>query len=120
MREQSGLVSCSTAFVSNLTDTDSTSSSQPLTDELSSDQISVECASNSTMDEDERETKTTSAGDRPRESAPVNLCVICLAEEKQIAHLPCGHLTTCVLCGHSLLSCPICQTKIDGFVRIYI
>jgi hypothetical protein len=54
------------------------------------------------------------------DTSPANPCVLCLTEEKRLACIPCGHLATCVSCGHSLRSCPICRRKIDAFVRIYI
>ncbi|CAF4275534.1 unnamed protein product, partial [Adineta steineri] len=53
-------------------------------------------------------------------SSSSNLCVLCLAEEKRLACIPCGHLATCVSCGHSLRTCPICRREINAFVRIYI
>ncbi|CAF0880673.1 unnamed protein product [Adineta steineri] len=62
----------------------------------------------------------TQAQDLPRNLTPSNLCVLCLTEEKRLAYLPCGHLATCVPCGHTLRSCPICRCKIDAFMRIYI
>ncbi|CAF2615572.1 unnamed protein product [Rotaria sp. Silwood2] len=49
-----------------------------------------------------------------------NPCALCMCEEKQIACIPCGHFATCVSCGHSLRSCPICRRDIEAFVRIYI
>ena len=52
--------------------------------------------------------------------SPTNPCVLCLTEEKRLACIPCGHLATCVSCGHSLRSCPICRREIDAFVRIYL
>lgn len=57
---------------------------------------------------------------RPTETSPENLCVLCLEEQRRLACIPCGHLATCVPCGHSLRSCPICRTAIDAFVRIYL
>lgn len=46
-------------------------------------------------------------------------CVICLTEERQVACMPCGHLCSCVSCGYSTRTCPICRQKIQSFVRIY-
>jgi baculoviral IAP repeat-containing protein 7/8 len=46
-------------------------------------------------------------------------CLICLTEERQLACMPCGHLTACVSCSYALRSCPICREKIQSFVRIY-
>jgi hypothetical protein len=54
------------------------------------------------------------------ERQPENLCVLCLVEEKRLACIPCGHLATCVTCGHSLRKCPICGREIEAFVRIYL
>lgn len=53
-------------------------------------------------------------------SSPTNPCSLCLEAEKCLASIPCGHLSTCVPCGHSLRTCPICRQKIDAFVRIYL
>lgn len=47
-------------------------------------------------------------------------CALCMTEEKNLACIPCGHLSTCVACGHSVRTCPICRQKIDAYVRIYI
>jgi hypothetical protein len=29
-------------------------------------------------------------------------------------------VATCVPCGHSLKSCPICRSEIKAFVRVYL
>ncbi|CAF2117536.1 unnamed protein product [Rotaria magnacalcarata] len=58
-------------------------------------------------------------GDR-NQSTLSNPCVLCLTEEKRLACIPCGHLATCVACGHSLRSCPICRREIKAFVRVYV
>ncbi|CAF0905286.1 unnamed protein product [Adineta ricciae] len=47
-----------------------------------------------------------------------NLCVLCLEETRTLAFVPCGHLSTCVPCGHSLKLCPTCCHKIEGYIRI--
>ncbi len=52
--------------------------------------------------------------------SPSNPCVLCFTEEKRLACIPCGHFATCVACGHSLRSCPICRREIEAFVRIYL
>ncbi|CAF2926476.1 unnamed protein product [Rotaria sp. Silwood2] len=61
--------------------------------------------------------KITNVNDQ---SQSLNLCVLCITEEKKLACIPCGHMSTCVACGHSLRSCPICRREIDAFIRIYI
>ncbi|CAF3578311.1 unnamed protein product [Rotaria sordida] len=47
-------------------------------------------------------------------------CLLCLTTERQVACLPCGHLTSCVACGHSLKVCPLCRAVVKAFVRIYV
>jgi hypothetical protein len=53
-------------------------------------------------------------------ASPVNPCALCLTDEKCLALVPCGHVATCVSCGHSLRTCPICRTEIKAFVRVYL
>ena len=59
--------------------------------------------------------------DSPNATTDVQLkeCSVCLTEERQIACIPCGHLSACVPCGYSLKSCPVCRENIQSFVRIY-
>ncbi|CAF1154780.1 unnamed protein product [Rotaria sordida] len=74
------------------------------------------------------DTKTTKLATKIPFSEPMqtnttiltNPCALCMNEEKRIACIPCGHFATCVSCGHSLRSCPICRREIEAFVRIYI
>ncbi|CAF1132288.1 unnamed protein product [Adineta ricciae] len=66
-------------------------------------------------------TVNNEAVDAPRNTdESLNLCVICLSEEKRLACIPCGHLVACVPCGYSLKTCPMCRANIDAFVRIYL
>ncbi|CAF0794077.1 unnamed protein product [Rotaria sp. Silwood1] len=54
----------------------------------------------------------TTVTQRPRlmpKTEEPTLCLLCLNTERQVACLPCGHLTSCVACGHSLKTCPICR-----------
>ncbi len=64
-------------------------------------------------------TSTTHDQGQSNDARPVDPCVLCLDEEKRLALLPCGHFATCVPCGHSLQSCPICRQNIEAFFRIY-
>lgn len=92
-------------------------------DMTASSQSSTGSTSTSTNDDDECEAKitkqTNNTDDRTEQSTPDNPCLLCFSEEKQLACLPCGHLSTCVACGHSVKSCPICRREIEAFVRIY-
>ena len=47
-------------------------------------------------------------------------CKICLEKEACIVFLPCGHLTTCVMCAPSLDKCPLCRSKIEALVRAFL
>ncbi|CAF0963173.1 unnamed protein product [Rotaria magnacalcarata] len=115
-----------TAPVSNpaeTTVTEMTTSSESSTNESVSSESSAESISKSAASSTQIETKTTEQTniieDR-NQSIPSNPCLICLTEEKQLACIPCGHMTACVACGHSLRSCPICRREIEAFFRIYI
>ncbi|CAF3123759.1 unnamed protein product [Rotaria socialis] len=100
-----------------------TTSSESSTNESLSSKLFVESISKSATISTKTETKTTEQTgiieDR-NQSTPSNPCLICLTEEKQLACIPCGHMTACVACGHSLRSCPICRREIEAFFRIYI
>ncbi len=52
-------------------------------------------------------------------NAATNLCIICSTRQRAIVFVPCGHLLTCVLCGHSLHSCPTCGSNIKGLLRVF-
>ncbi|CAF1575186.1 unnamed protein product [Adineta steineri] len=93
------------------------SSSTVFTEDLSTEnQFNTKDITTSTTSNNEIE-KTNSENSS---SSSTNLCVLCLTEEKRLACIPCGHLATCVSCGHSLRTCPICRKEINAFVRIYI
>ncbi|CAF2402134.1 unnamed protein product [Rotaria sp. Silwood2] len=117
MHEKTSTISNVAQSVSNLADVEMTESFQSLRNESTSSQSSIVSTSKPTITGNECETETTK---QRIDAAPSNPCVLCLEEEKRIACMPCGHLATCVACGHSLRSCPICRQEIQAFVRIYI
>jgi hypothetical protein len=93
------LAATTTRSASNITDIDMTTSSQS----------SVEL------------TTTAITPDQGQSAAaPSSFCVLCLTKEKGLACVPCGHLATCVSCGQSLRSCPICRREIKALFRIYL
>ncbi len=52
-------------------------------------------------------------------------CVICCDATKCIAIIPCGHVSTCIDCFNKLnvsnrRRCPICQSNITSFVKIFL
>ncbi|CAF1407790.1 unnamed protein product [Rotaria sordida] len=112
--------------LSNSTDAEMTTSFQLLTNKFTSSQSFLDSSSKSTTSSNERETTTTqqTATANPQNqsvtSARFDFCTECLTEEKRLACIPCGHLVTCGSCGRSLELCPICQRKIEAFIRILI
>lgn len=47
-------------------------------------------------------------------------CVICLANPKCVALLPCRHMCICSTCSSAQLStCPICRAKVESMMKIY-
>ncbi|CAF4923132.1 unnamed protein product [Rotaria sp. Silwood1] len=67
-----------------------------------------------------KENSTVSETSSTRISTIANPCIICHQDEKQLACIPCGHLTTCVQCSRTLRTCPTCRRQIEAFVRVYI
>ena len=49
-----------------------------------------------------------------------NPCLKCHEEEKQLACIPCGHLSTCIKCSQSLRTCPTCHRDIEAYIRVFI
>lgn len=48
-------------------------------------------------------------------------CVVCMAEYRSYACIPCGHLCLCAKCKDELYdkTCPICQQPYQAFIKIY-
>ncbi|CAF2535827.1 unnamed protein product [Rotaria sp. Silwood2] len=67
-----------------------------------------------------KEISTMSETNSTRISSITNPCIICYQDEKQLACIPCGHLTACVSCSRTLRTCPTCRKEIEAFVRVYI
>ncbi|CAF2174033.1 unnamed protein product [Rotaria magnacalcarata] len=88
-----------TASISNppqTTVTKMTTSSEPLTNESVSSQSSVESTRKLAASSNANEVKTTeqtASADDQNQSTPSDPCVISLTEEKQLACIPCGHIT---------------------------
>ena len=59
--------------------------------------------------------------DNPREqNVHRHVCVICLDSEVNSVLIPCGHVSSCMNCVHSLHSCPICRTPVQSFQKVYL
>ncbi|KAK2403719.1 E3 Ubiquitin ligase family protein [Trifolium repens] len=54
-----------------------------------------------------------------RESAMLNLCVICLEQEYNSVFVPCGHMCCCTACSSHLTSCPLCRRQIEKAVKTF-
>ncbi|CAF3083158.1 unnamed protein product [Rotaria socialis] len=104
---------------SNTSDVDMTTVSQS-----SVTQANVKIPTNQVVGETKISQKTSTANSvqsiQLDNTDSKNTCALCMTEEKSLACIPCGHLSTCVACGHSVRSCPICRQKIEAYVRVYI
>ncbi|CAM4741635.1 unnamed protein product [Rotaria magnacalcarata] len=116
-------IPASTAVISinssNTSDVDMTTVSQsPVT------QANVKIPTNQVVGETQKSQKTSTVNSvqsvQVDNTDSKNTCALCMTEEKSLACIPCGHLSTCVACGHSVRSCPICRQKIEAYVRVYI
>lgn len=76
----------------------------------------VETASSTTVINTEEQSSVSSE----KSATITNPCIICFADEKRLACIPCGHFAACVPCSHSLRTCPVCRREIEAFVRVYI
>ena len=48
-----------------------------------------------------------------------NQCKLCKINERQLAVIPCGHLSICQGCSSRCSLCPICKREVKAYVRIY-
>ncbi|CAF2473108.1 unnamed protein product [Rotaria sp. Silwood2] len=124
--EQISFIPSVARISSNSTNVEMTSLFQSLTNESASSQSYIVSISRPATIGNEYETQSaeqTSTGNYQNQSinaAPPDPCVLCLKEEKRLACIPCGHMTTCTACSHLLRSCSICRREIEAFVRIYV
>lgn len=49
-----------------------------------------------------------------------HVCVVCLAQPRQICQVPCGHICMCSNCSVSCNTCPVCRKDIVQKVRFII
>ncbi|CAF2836913.1 unnamed protein product [Rotaria sp. Silwood2] len=108
-RKQSGLSSLSTHSNNNNVEL----SQNQLVPETSKIELTTTTTTN-------KENSAVSETSSTKISSIVNPCIICHQDEKQLACIPCGHLTTCVSCSRTLRTCPTCRRQIEAFVRVYI
>jgi hypothetical protein len=59
--------------------------------------------------------------DAPADTKPENYCAICLVRANATAHVPCGHVCSCVTCAvaQKPRTCPICRTVLTSVIRLY-
>ena len=59
---------------------------------------------------------------RPAESTVggTHTCIICFADEKSHAAVPCGHQCACETCAKTMKSCPICRTAVAQWLRVRV
>ncbi|CAF1443786.1 unnamed protein product [Rotaria sordida] len=104
-RKQSNLSSLPTSSNSNTTEV--------LQNQSISETLEIESTTN-------KENSTVSETSSTKASLITNPCLICHQDEKQLACIPCGHLTTCVQCSRTLRTCPTCRKQIEAYVRVYV
>uniref|UniRef100_H2ZML0 RING-type domain-containing protein n=1 Tax=Ciona savignyi TaxID=51511 RepID=H2ZML0_CIOSA len=46
-------------------------------------------------------------------------CKVCLDRDAEMVFIPCGHLSTCLICTQSLRQCPVCRMKINRSYRTF-
>ena len=46
-------------------------------------------------------------------------CLICMERMREIVLIPCSHFLTCPLCTPKLSNCPVCNRKIEKFLKIF-
>lgn len=51
------------------------------------------------------------------EDDSTNECAVCLAADKEVVFIPCGHYYTCNDCSGQLKTCPICRATITNRVN---
>ena len=59
---------------------------------------------------------------RRRDENDEQLCVICLAEPRSHAFVPCGHRCVCTACAEdsrSARKCPMCKGEVSQIIKIY-
>ncbi|XP_020293739.1 E3 ubiquitin-protein ligase XIAP-like isoform X2 [Pseudomyrmex gracilis] len=88
--------------------------------------LNAQEASNATKDKlekkkaDDRSDDIMSLREENRKLKEAHLCKVCMDHELALVFLPCGHLTTCDLCGPALTNCPLCRLEIRAYVRTYL
>jgi len=50
----------------------------------------------------------------------LNLCLVCLSNEREIVYFPCGHVATCSSCTPCIINCVICRKRITNTMRIFM
>ncbi|CAK8678724.1 unnamed protein product [Clavelina lepadiformis] len=55
---------------------------------------------------------TADSSDRLEHLLLERVCLTCKTEERRILFLPCQHIACCLVCGESIIECPICRTHI--------
>jgi len=48
------------------------------------------------------------------------ICCLCMDKQTNIAFSPCGHICVCFRCGEEINQCPLCRSKIQLKVKVFI
>jgi len=61
-------------------------------------------------------------GDNQEDRPDSEVCVVCLANDRQVITLNCGHISMCADCAEALplpKLCPVCRAPIERFMPVY-
>lgn len=49
-----------------------------------------------------------------------NLCCICMERQRNCFFRPCGHVSTCMVCGSQTKTCPICRSNVETTFQAFL
>uniref|UniRef100_H2ZML2 RING-type domain-containing protein n=1 Tax=Ciona savignyi TaxID=51511 RepID=H2ZML2_CIOSA len=79
----------------------------------------VEAALSSHFDEDELHPSEQESQGAEANRSNEKRCKVCLDRDAEMVFIPCGHLSTCLICTQSLRQCPVCRMKINRSYRTF-
>jgi hypothetical protein len=48
------------------------------------------------------------------------VCTVCLSNKLEVLYQPCRHVASCITCALNLKDCPMCRTKIESFIHVFL
>ena len=50
----------------------------------------------------------------------VMMCKVCLDKDVEVVFLPCRHLVVCKWCAPNMWNCPVCRSKINETIKVFM